>query len=244
VTSSLLSPRRRHSCVVGTGGDGATDATPILDWQSPEISALIASVGPTDDGRQLLREAHHSIAHLVRPIYALNDEQPASRTLTRRYGSCSQRLALLEAVARGSGIRTRVHGLVLDGRFWYPRFPRFTRLVPDRVILAWPDFHLDATWVSASELFGTIESLAQRAEGFTNTPGETLFDAVGRTAIDWYGSTSSGNSCSVCDLSGHVVADLGLFDSRDELFTANGQTICPTARTVVGPALERLPLQI
>jgi hypothetical protein len=87
--------------------------------------------------------------------------------------------------------------------------------------------------VSASEVFAPIGSLSGNA-GFANDGGETLFDAVARTAIDWDGVT-----CSSCDLSAQVLADLGYFDSRDELFEAHGQTLCRPARSIANPIMSR-----
>ncbi|MGH3987863.1 MAG: hypothetical protein ACRDV1_10975 [Actinomycetes bacterium] len=145
---------------------------------------------------------------------------------------------MLEAVARASGTPTRVRGLLVDGRFWYPRFPRLRHLVPTRVVLAWPEFALDSCWVPASELFGSLADLSDRhQEGFTNSDGETLFDALTRTAIDWHGATSAPGSCSACDLSAQVVADLGRFDDRDALFHQHGQTLCRPARWLADPVL-------
>lgn len=64
--------------------------------------------------------------------------------------------------------------------------------------------------------------------------GETLFDAVARTAVDW-----DGDTCPACDLSGHVLADLGYFDSRDELFRVDGQTLCLPVRVIADPVMSR-----
>ena len=158
-----------------------------------------------------------------------NEKQPVSRTLLLERGSCSQRLAVLEAVGRACGIAGRVRGLLVNGRFWYPRFPRLRALIPHQVVLAWPEFLLDDHWVTVSELYGDLSTL-QKGGGFTNTSGETLFDAVVRTAVDWDGAT-----CSSCDLSGHVLADLGYFSSRDALFRTHGQTLCLPTRIIAGP---------
>jgi len=47
-------------------------------------------------------------------------------------------------------------------------------LVPDAVLLAWPQFRIDEQWVDSSELFGTLAVLAAVSEpGFTNDGGET-----------------------------------------------------------------------
>ena len=189
------------------------------------------------DPLSMLRRAHGLIGERVRPVYAMNDLQAASKTLTLGRGSCSQRLGVLEAAARALGVPTRARGLLIDGRFWYPRFPRLRFAVPDVVVLAWPEFLLDGAWVGASELFGPASEREMRP--FSNTGGETLFDAVARTTIDWDGATSAPGTCSACDLSAMVLRDLGRFDSRDELFARHGQTLCRGVRSLVGPFAGR-----
>jgi transglutaminase-like putative cysteine protease len=239
VTTSLLTPRRRPRPTVSAATSdtqGSTNPTLILDWQAAPLAALSAGLGAPADERAFLQRAHGVISAKVRPVYAVNDAQSASRTLSRGRGSCSQRLAILEAVARSAGIATRVQGLLIDGRFWYPRFPRLQFAVPETVLLAWPEFHLRGTWVSASQLFDPADPAAA---GFTNAGVETLFDALARGAVDWDGTTSSPGACSSCDLSTTVVADLGLFASRDDLFAAHGQTLCWPARTLAEPVLSR-----
>jgi hypothetical protein len=134
-------------------------------------------------------------------------------------------MACLEALSRACGVGTRSRGLWIKGRFWYPRF-RFSRpFIPATILLAWPQFHLEGEWLDFDELFGRTAELAGRsATGFTNA-GETLFDAVARTAVDFLGkSQHCGVVCSGAkfDLSEFVVAEAGLFDSRDELFAAFG----------------------
>jgi len=228
----------RRSRRAGTGGrasfvEGSTAPTYILDWESASVAGLAEFLGEHAElfPRDWLRQAHKAISTRVRPVYALNDMQPASKTLDRGRGSCSQRLAVLEALARRHGIRTRVEGIAVDGRFWYPRFPRTPWLVPDRVILAWPEFHIAGQWIPVGELFDTNGVVT---DAFTNAGEETLFDAIGRTGVAWRGDCAGG----VCDLSGQVLETLGYFDHRDELFTQHGQTLCRTARTIGEPVMS------
>ena len=200
VTSVLLTPwwRNRREAEHGEA-TGSVEPTAILNWASPTFRAFVGELGPADDDRGLLQRAHSIIAIRVRPVYAVDDAQPVSRTLARARGSCSQRLAVLEAVARSSAIATRSRALLVDSHFWYPRFRRLRFAVPDAVLLAWPEFCLDGMWVSASDLFespGTVEMTA----GFTNADGETLFDALARGAVDWDGTTSAPGACSTWDL--------------------------------------------
>lgn len=268
MTSSLLRPRGRTRTRPADGeaeaASGSCAPTRILDWHDPLVGALVRDLGahapagaPAADPavdpagqREALRAAHRWISAAVRPVYSVQDERPVSEVLRRGRGSCSQRLAVLESVARASGVPTRVRGLLVDGAFWYPRFPRLRRFVPDQVLLAWPEFRiggpspdgLPAVWLTTSELFGDLDELSGRpGGGFTNAGPETLFEALSRTAVDWDGTTAcpATGPGAPCDLSAHVLADLGRFDSRDDLFARYGQTLCGTARLVAEPFLGR-----
>lgn len=236
MTSSLLAPcRTRTRGGVGRpDSSGSTAATPILDLHSAEIRGLGSEL-TAEDPRALVLAAHERIVRSVRAVYAVEDLQPASETVRRGRGSCSQRLAVLEAVARGAGIATRIRGIEVDGVFWYPRFPRWKALVPDVVVLAWPEFLVDDGWLQVGELYGSLEDMAVCGLGFTNADGETLFDAIDGTAIDWDGRTGVAS----CDLSAVVKRDLGYFDSRDELFRSRGQTLAWLPRRLVDPFLSR-----
>ncbi|WP_171116755.1 MULTISPECIES: transglutaminase domain-containing protein [unclassified Streptomyces] len=262
MTSSLLMPSRRaRTGPAPSRADvpGSTAPTRILDWRHHRVTELLRTIAAAPEGQdtathpvgqlETLRRAHRTITGAVRPVYSVQDERPVSEVLRRGRGSCSQRLAVLEAVARAGGTATRVRGLLVDGAFWYPRFPRMRRLVPDRVVLAWPEFRIEPTpeneqraarWLPASEIFGELSELSGRdGGGLTNSAAETLFEALSRTAIDWDGATACPAGRSTCDLSSHVLADLGHFDSRDELFARHGQTLCTMARLLAEPILGK-----
>lgn len=238
VTSRLVTPWRanRQPRTHQVDAEGSKAPTSLLDWEAHPILSLSAEVtasSPLD----MVQQAHRLISQRVRPVYALDDSQSASKTLLLGRGSCSQRLAVLEAVVRSVGIATRVRGLLIDGKFWYPRFPRLRFAVPTEVVLAWPEFLVDSTWISASEIFPRSSALPQ--EAFSNSNGETLFDAIARTSVAWDEQPSAPGGCVVCDLSSNVLTDLGRFNSRDALFEIHGQTLCWGARTVANPVLSR-----
>lgn len=111
-----------------SGGDVA--ATPILDWGGhDDVARLYEDIaeGAIQSAQEFLVSAHRSVAANIRPVYGLDDRQPVSVTLSRGRGSCSQRLAIVEALARRRGIATRVRGLVLRGEFWYRDFGVYMR---------------------------------------------------------------------------------------------------------------------
>ncbi|MDX3588393.1 transglutaminase domain-containing protein [Streptomyces europaeiscabiei] len=222
-------PAREPAGVVGS-----TRATAILDHDDPLVGAVARRVLSEATPRDALRAAHRIIARDVRPVYSVEDRRRVSRTLRLGRGSCSQRMAALEAVARAVRVRTRVRGLLVDGAFWYPRFPRLKPFVPEQVLLAWPEFRISGAWVPVGELFDAPDP---GGDGFANKGGETLFDAIARTGVQW--GTCGTAPGIACDLSAQVVADLGHFDDRDELFARHGQTLCRTARTLTEPVLGR-----
>ncbi|GAA1872694.1 hypothetical protein GCM10009715_19400 [Paeniglutamicibacter psychrophenolicus] len=98
---------RRADAFCGNPAVGTTDFTPILDGGDPVLLELGARLrAGTGSDLEFLREAHRWIQQRIRPVYSLNETQPASATLAKGRGSCSQRIALLEALARGAGIAT------------------------------------------------------------------------------------------------------------------------------------------
>lgn len=237
--TTLLTPwYRRLPSRPGGNADqsGSTDPTPILDHGSSVIFELVErsrySAG-SNDQVAVLEACHSIIRDEVRPFYALEERTPTSRTFSRGFGSCSQRLAILESAARAVGIPTRVRALLVDRSFWYPRFPATGFLLPDQMLLAWPEFRIDV-WKPASELFGSIG--CRGGGSFTNNGSETLFEAAGRCAVDWDGQEADGAH----DLSRFIRADHGYYANRDEAFAVHGQTLCAPSRLLADPVLRRV----
>ena len=235
----LITPwYRRLTNDIGAGKEnrGSTSTTAILDHQSSAITELVSRaqhIAQSVDAVDVLAAAHAIIRDEVRAVYALEEKTPSSKTLTRGFGSCSQRLAVLESAARAIGVPTRVRALSIDRSFWYARFPHLKVALPDRILLAWPEFLIDQ-WRPSSELFGSLGCHGGGA--FTNSGRETLFEAVGRCAVDWDGRASDG----VYDLSQFVRADYGYFTHRDDAFSQLGQTLCGPSRSIADPLLRRI----
>lgn len=237
--TTVLTPWYRRSAeTAGRGPEvsGSIDPTRILDHGSAEVGVLVNRARATANSAMpldVLEAAHAIIRSDVRAVYALNESTPASKTLRRGTGSCSQRLAILESVARAVGVATRVRALLIDSSFWYPRFPKIGFLLPDQILLVWPEFQIDNRWRSASDLFGSIGCRSGAA--FTNTGSETLFEAIGRCAVDWDGRSG----VSEFDLSRFVRVDHGYFDDRDAAFARLGQTLAPAFLIMLDPWLRR-----
>lgn len=211
-------------------------ATSILDFHDAAVQRLareFAQAASSEDLR--LQRAHRHLAELLRPVYSVNESRPASVTLRERKGSCSQRIACLESVARALRIPTRVRVLRISGSFWYPRFPFWRAFIPRSILLLWPQFFLGRSWTDFDEIHGSIANLAAAsAGGFTNS-GESLFEAVQHGPVDFFGKTC-GLACAPpsTDLSKFVLTDNGFVDTRDEAIARFGNLY----RTMRGRAFE------
>ena len=87
----------------------------------------------------------------------------------------------------------------------------------------WPQFLLDEIWVDFDELYAPILDLAKTLPSAFGNDGESLFEAVQHAPVDFRGK-SCGLSCAKpeYDLSKFVLADEGVFDTRDEVFARFG----------------------
>lgn len=201
---------------------GSVAATRVLDIATDELA--FADRYRLLSAADQVRHIYADVRRQVRPVYGLDEYQSASRTMARGRGSCSQRLAVVEAGARRLGVPTRVRGLVARGDFWHRRMGLLAFGVPARILLAWPEFFVDGEWRGADEFFPADPSAAP----FTNVGAETLFDAIGN------GTLRSETTCA-SGFDEAVLFEVGVFDSRDSLFQEYGQNMTEIARAVVDP---------
>ena len=198
--------------------------TGLLDYEHPVVRELHASLAARCTTKlDYLRTAHRHIVASVLPVYSLDEHQPVSDTLAKQRGSCSQRMACLEALARAHGIPTRVRALWVKGRFWRRRFPYVHLFFPKRVLLLWPEFFLDGQWLSFEELHAPVRRLATENRRPFKNDTETLFEAIETQAVDFFGrSTGAQRDCAPTDLSSWVVEDSLYFATRDDALAQYG----------------------
>jgi hypothetical protein len=199
-------------------------ATAILDIEHETVQKLAERFLQSDSsGQALLQKVHIHLSRTLRPVYSVDEWQPASRTIQRGRGSCSQRMACLEAIARTCRVPTRVRALHVKGSFWYPRFQFSRWFIPGRILLLWPQFHIEGSWLDFDELHLPLADMVANGQaGFTND-AESLFEAVRNKPIDFTGKTC-GLTCAKPehDLSMFILNDEGFFDTRDEAFERFG----------------------
>ncbi len=191
--------------------DATLQSTPILDYDSAELQQILSRLSEGKPSpREFVQKVHLHLSDVMRPIYSVAEKQPTSETVRLNGGSCSQRMACLEALARGYGVRTRVRGLWLSKAFWKERLPLLEPLM-SKTLMPWPQFWLEEKWVDFDEIFDSISNLCLHVtHPFTNA-GMSLFDAVRSQPVDLLGKSTQYS------LAKFVLGDAGFFDTRDEL---------------------------
>lgn len=198
--------------------------TTILDYNSSNVEKFYDRIR-IFDGIEFLQKAHELISSSISPVYTIKDLQPVSVTLEKQSGSCSQRMALLEALARKKGIPTSVKGIFLKGDFWFPRF-KFTKFfIPGKILIAWSRFNLNNEWKEFDELYKSTEDFVGESNPRFTNDAETMFEAVKEKFVDLQGKTKKcGVTCAGenPDLSEYFISETEIFNSRDELFKRYG----------------------
>lgn len=194
-------------------------ATRIYDLERPEIRELLSRVGASKPSpRDFILAVHKHIRDTMTAVYSIDEDRPVSETLRLNEGSCGQRMAAVEALARAYGIPTRVRALWLRREFWFSRLPLLRFFLPPQTLMPWSQFHIDDKWIDFDELYAPCEVLAQKTpvkHEFTNR-GESLFDAIRHMPVDFRGELKNTDYKSY-DISRVVASDGGFFDTRDEL---------------------------
>ena len=191
--------------------DATLQATPILDYGSPVVQQLLSRLNEGQSSpRAFVQRAHLHLSDVMRPIYSVAEKQAVSETMRLNGGSCSQRMACLEALARAYGIRTRVQALWLKKDFWKERLPLLMTILP-KTLMPWPQFWLEGRWVDFDEIFDTIADLGAHVTHPFSNAGASLFDAVRNQPVDLLGKSSQYS------LQQFVAGNGGFFDTRDEL---------------------------
>lgn len=196
--------------------------TPLLDHQHSDVSHLADELGRGKLAtRDYLRAAHRHLIDHLKAVYDLEEHLPVSKILAQGTASCSQRIACFEALARAGGVGTRVRTRYLSGAYWAPRLPLLKPFLRKPSLIPWPQFEIDGRgWVDFEEVFGTLDELAPATRRRFTNRGESMFEAIGHSVVDFSGKLKqSGHPRGAeLDLSEFVVEERETFDSRDEMF--------------------------
>ncbi|WP_440054962.1 transglutaminase-like domain-containing protein [Pseudoalteromonas sp. T1lg65] len=153
-------------------------ATPMVDYQTPTIQALINERQwkslPT---LKAAEQIYLFVRDEIQFGYSENDTLKASEVLKQKYGQCNTKGTLLIALFRGCGIPARLHGFKISNALKRGIIPPWlTWLAPNSIIHSWVEVYLQNQWV---ELEGYIIDKPYLEQVQMKFAGQTRFTGLG-----------------------------------------------------------------
>lgn len=209
-------------------------STPLLDFNSEEIKALISLKGWKDmDESAKIQRIFNFVRDNVEFGFNLDDYMPASKILRDGYGQCNNKAIVFAALLRACSVPCRFHAYkadktLLDGILngvIYKQAPRDLLCMSVEVFCqgGWVETdaftadrkYLDALLRINSDITGAFYGFGVAVKDFKNIKA------------DWTGENNSV-------LSKTFSADLGLFTSPDELLDKHMQSLNPFKAVAYG----------
>lgn len=198
-----------------------TRATALLDIESPNLQALVASRG----WRELAPEARVGAVYTfvrdeIRFGYNTSDDLPASRVLADGYGQCNTKTTLLMALLRAVGVECRFHGATIHKSLQKGVVTGLAyRIAPRDIVHSWAEVRVAGEWVALEGVILDREYL-DGLRGAVCATGPLLgygagTDDIANPPIDFKGTDTAIQTTG-------INGDLGVFDSPDEFYSNHG----------------------
>ncbi|MCL2086273.1 MAG: transglutaminase-like domain-containing protein [Oscillospiraceae bacterium] len=199
--------------------------TALLNYNAPEIRSLIHK----RNWRELSeKERILAIYNYVRDEIAFGynkaDTLSAADVLRDGYGQCNTKGTLFMALLRAVQIPCRIHGFFVDKiiqkgtlkGFYYGQSPK-------EILHSWVEVYYNAQWLNLEGFILDMRYLGGLQAQFKDCTGSFCGYAVAtpdfqNPPVEWNG----GNTYIQKD---GIIADLGVFDSPDELFGKERQKV-------------------
>jgi transglutaminase-like putative cysteine protease len=201
------------------------ESTPILDFDTPEIEALVHARG----WRALAAYARIGAVYaFVRDEvgfgYNASDDLPASRVLADGYGQCNTKTNLLMALLRAVGIPCRFHGATIDKSLQRGVMMGVTYLLAPRSILhGYAEVLFDGEWKALEGVILDARYLDGLRARFPEATGAFLGYGAGTKSLSAPDNEWRGASTYIQQTG--VNADFGVYETPDAFYAAKGTNL-------------------
>jgi Transglutaminase-like superfamily len=199
-------------------------ATALLDYNNPEIQALIKKKGwMTLSQYQRIGQIYDFVRDDIQFGYNEDDTLPASRVLADGFGQCNTKATLFMALLRASDITCRFHGFTIDKSLQKGVVTGLAyALAPRSIIHSWVEVELDGRWIN---LEGFILDAAYLRGLQRMFPAATAFCGFGvgtpnlkAPAVEWQGTDTYIQKDGINN-------DLGVFANPDDFYARHGANL-------------------
>lgn len=198
--------------------------TPLLDFLSPSIEALVVSRGwralPLHDR---IGAVYDFVRNEIAFGYNVGDELPASRVLADGIGQCNTKGTLLMALLRAAGVPCRFHGFTIDKALQKGAITGLGYLLaPRRIIHSWVEVWFEGRWVALEGFILDAPYLASLQRRFPRAKRFCGFGAatpdLSAPAVEWRGGDTFIQKEGIVD-------DFGVFDDPDAFYAKHGANL-------------------
>ncbi len=197
--------------------------TPMLDFSSPAIQALIAQRGWRAMGEfERIRAIYNYVRDEILFGYNTDDGIPASKVLADGFGQCNTKGTLFMALLRGCGVPCRVHGFTIDKKLQKGAMTGLVyALAPSNVFHSWVEVYLDGVWYEL-EAFILDKAYLEGLQA-ANPDCTGAFCGYGVAVRDFRHPVIDFDRNNTYIQSEGINQDFGVYDSPDELLGRHGQ---------------------
>ncbi len=197
--------------------------TPMLDFSSPAIQALIAQRGWRAMGEfERIRAIYNYVRDEILFGYNTDDGIPASKVLADGYGQCNTKGTLFMALLRGCGVPCRVHGFTIDKKLQKGAMTGLVyALAPGNVFHSWVEVYLDGVWYELEAFILDKAYLEGLQDANPDCTG--AFCGYGVAVRDFRHPVIDFDRNNTYIQSEGINQDFGIYDSPDELLGRHGQ---------------------
>lgn len=205
-----------------TNSDQCLRATPILDYNAPEIAALIEQRGwmalPPYDR---IGAVYDYVRNEIMFGYNQSDSLRATQVLKDGYGQCNTKATLLLALLRGVGVPCRLHGFKIHKELQRGVVPELVYpLAPPEILHSWVEVETQGTWVKLEGFILDQGFLHVLQKQFSSSKSLCGFgagtDNLHAPPVAWNGQDTFIQKTG-------ITQDLGLFDDPDSFYDQHRQ---------------------
>ena len=199
--------------------------TKLLNLNNPTIKKLIQN----RKWQQLSeKERICAIYNYVRDEiafgYNISDNMTASEILNDGYGQCNTKGILFMALLRAVNIPCRIHGFYVDKIIQKGTITGlFYKLSPNEIMHSWVEVYYNNQWYNLEGFILDIKYLNGLQDKFINYTGSFCGFAV--AISDFQDPPINWNENDTYIQKDGIIADLGVFNSPDELLEKHQQKI-------------------
>ncbi len=203
-----------------------TQATPLLDYTSPALTALIAEKGwQTLPLYVRIGAVYSFVRDDIAFGYNRDDAIAASEVLQDGYGQCNTKATLLMALLRGVGVPCRLHGFTIHKNLQRGVVPAVAfPIAPENIVHSWVEIEWEGAWVNLEGFILDTPYLAQLQARFSKRARLSGYGVGTRNLqapqVGWTGKSTYIQNTA-------ITQDFGLFDTPDAFYQAHRQAFTP-----------------